>query len=163
MTHAQSQQRAEDELRSAWSRYSTWGPLDVSNSNLGDVLVAWKRAVCEHAAWLAAAIDSLDQHALNPGRAAQVLDDLARWSAGLPHRAETPKDAGVIYWENGQWAARYLAVDTPFGTLRRLVPGSLVRVDGTPSPPEKAQRPANGPSLAPRDGLEAPLPPAARP
>lgn len=32
-----------------------------------------------------------------------------------------------IYWENQQWAARYLMIDTPFGILTQLVPGSLKR------------------------------------
>lgn len=143
MTRAQSQQRAEDELRSALGRYCAWALLHVSNSNPREMLVAWKHAVCEHAeqarAWLAAAIDSLDQSALDPGRAKQALDDLQRRSAGLAPRAEEPTDAGEIYWENGEWVGRYVAVDTPFGTLRRLVPGSLVRVEGTRSPHETAQ------------------------
>lgn len=42
------------------------------------------------------------------------------------------------YWENGEWKAWYMAVDTPFGTLTRLVPGSLTR-KGDVRPPGRAE------------------------
>lgn len=43
---------------------------------------------------------------------------------------------GEIYWENREWTARYMTVDTPFGILTRLVPGSLTRKEEPRMPEE---------------------------
>lgn len=40
----------------------------------------------------------------------------------------------AYFWENGEWTAWYEAVQTPFGTLTRLVPGSLHKKEHARTP-----------------------------
>lgn len=54
-----------------------------------------------------------------------------------------------IFWENKDWTAWYTTIDTPFGPLTRLVPGSLTRKAHTQSPEDRAPAPADSPVARP--------------
>lgn len=65
---------------------------------------------------------------------------------------------GESYWENGEWTARYITVDTPFGILTRLVPGTLKRKENprTPKEPEGSRAERSGGPAAWGEGEVAP-------
>lgn len=58
---------------------------------------------------------------------------------------------GELYWENGERMACYQTVETPFGIVRRLVPGSLKRKEEPRMPGESESWRANR-SVRPADG-----------